>query len=227
MAERGCLDIIKSGTKEWNLWRDANIRVSPDLSFASLPLAKLRGGNFVSTNLTGAILVGADLRETTFNRDARLDGADLRGADLRRAAILLGANLRGADLRGADLRQAVLEANLTEALLDGADLRGSDFRGAELLGASLKSALFSHKTLWPSEYDPLSEGAILLQTRSELVRETELPNDDFTVTFSPELSPTQMRTTLAALADYFRSCGGVGFKIDFEVRPAVFKRLHV
>jgi hypothetical protein len=43
-----------------------------------------------------------------------------------------------------------------------------------------------------------------------------LDNRDFSITFSPDLTPHQIRATLEALADYYRVCGGVGFEIDFE-----------
>lgn len=40
---------------------------------------------------------------------------------------------------------------------------------------------------------------------------------DFSITFSPELSETQVRATLEALADYYRRCGGAGLRIEFEL----------
>lgn len=53
--------------------------------------------------------------------------------------------------------------------------------------------------------------------------------EDFTVTFSPDLSPEQIAAALSALADYYRACGGVGFKTGFElqtvsVRQPVYAR---
>jgi hypothetical protein len=44
---------------------------------------------------------------------------------------------------------------------------------------------------------------------------TESLEGDFTVSFDSELSPEQVRIGLEALADFFRSCGGVGFRIDW------------
>jgi phage terminase Nu1 subunit (DNA packaging protein) len=40
---------------------------------------------------------------------------------------------------------------------------------------------------------------------------------DFSITFDETLSPDQAKTTLQALADYYRVCGGVGLEIDFEI----------
>ncbi|WP_099900550.1 pentapeptide repeat-containing protein, partial [Methylobacterium frigidaeris] len=68
---------------------------------------------FVSVNLSGANLRGADLGR------ARLDFADLRGADLT-GAVLMGADLSGADLTGATVA--------------GAEFRNADVGGARLLG---------------------------------------------------------------------------------------------
>lgn len=40
------------------------------------------------------------------------------------------------------------------------------------------------------------------------------------IQFDPNLDPAQVLTTLQALADYYRACGGLGFKIDFETETA-------
>lgn len=76
---------------------------------------------FVSANLSGAILKRADLTQ------ALLNFANLRNADLA-GAILVNADLSRADLSGADL--------------SGADLTGADLDGAILTGArGLDSAI--------------------------------------------------------------------------------------
>lgn len=46
--------------------------------------------------------------------------------------------------------------------------------------------------------------------------EKALGESDFTLSFSATLSQEQVNRTLEAVADYYRSCGGVGFEIDFE-----------
>ncbi len=48
----------------------------------------------------------------------------------------------------------------------------------------------------------------------------------FEIEFSERCTPVDVKAVLTALADYYRSCGGVGFKVDFEtadvtVREAV------
>jgi hypothetical protein len=42
---------------------------------------------------------------------------------------------------------------------------------------------------------------------------------DFTITFSPDLSQEQITAALAALSDYYRACGGIGFQVEFESKP--------
>ncbi len=37
----------------------------------------------------------------------------------------------------------------------------------------------------------------------------------FTVTFSPELTEEQIISTMTALANYYRACGGVGFEVEW------------
>lgn len=126
---------------------------------ANLSLKDLRGANLRETNLYGAILCGADLREANLRgsklRDASLCGADLCGTDLREA------DLRGADLREVDFREANLykadlretnlcgvilresylyKAILYKANLCGADLHGADLRGTDLCRANLNEA---------------------------------------------------------------------------------------
>jgi hypothetical protein len=42
------------------------------------------------------------------------------------------------------------------------------------------------------------------------------PTHDLTVYFHPHLSQEQIKKSFAALADYYRSCGGTGFRVEFE-----------
>jgi hypothetical protein len=52
------------------------------------------------------------------------------------------------------------------------------------------------------------------------VKSTDSPND-FTIAFSSELSPEQLRDTLFALAEYYRRCGGVGLRIEDELQAVI------
>ena len=42
------------------------------------------------------------------------------------------------------------------------------------------------------------------------------PTDDLTVYFHPDLSKEQIEKSFAALADYYRACGGTGLRVEFE-----------
>jgi hypothetical protein len=44
----------------------------------------------------------------------------------------------------------------------------------------------------------------------------ESPSSSFDVLFHPELSEDQIEKSFAALADFYRACGGAGFMVEFE-----------
>jgi hypothetical protein len=142
--------------------------------------AKLRQFKLKGADLSGTDFRDADLREADL-REANLSGADLSGADLS-IADLRGANLHGADLRGAKLRGADLDkADLREADLCEVDLRWTDLREAYLTGAifsqsdlvganlsrvnldkvDLHGAQYDDTTMWPKDFEPPIEGAVL------------------------------------------------------------------
>ncbi len=130
MANQEHLDILKQGVEVWNKWRTEHPDLTPDLRNARLGSADLSG-----SNLTQALLMGANLREANLSR-ADLSGAMLIAANLREA------NLSRADLSGANLTQAFLiEAHLSGAKLNQAYLIGADFSGANLSEAFLHAAV--------------------------------------------------------------------------------------
>jgi uncharacterized protein YjbI with pentapeptide repeats len=94
------------------------------------------------TDLTGASLEGADLREANLTelrgKRASFAGANLENADLSQAN-LIGADLPRARLTGATLRRAQLrDANLADANLTGANgLLAGQFGGVILSGTKL------------------------------------------------------------------------------------------
>ncbi|WP_051329300.1 pentapeptide repeat-containing protein [Geminicoccus roseus] len=105
-------------------------------------------------DMSGVVLIGADLRSASFKRtnlagadltESRATGtkfisADMTGVQMDRAVMLradfTSANLTGASFRNADLRRArfydakLWNADLTGARLEGADLLRTDFSGA-------------------------------------------------------------------------------------------------
>lgn len=135
--------------------------------------------NLCGTDLRGATLYGADLREADLRgadlRGATLYGADLYGADLREAT-LCGANLRETDLRGTDLCEATLcGANLRGANLCGAnlretDLRETDLRRANLRGADLYGADLRETDLYQSVLPLWCDGLILQLDRLQMAQ---------------------------------------------------------
>lgn len=122
-------DMLQSGVRNWNKWREENTAITPYLKGAGLSEADLSGADLTQANLSRANLSRADLS------GADLHGADLSGADLH------GANLSGANCVGATLPKADLSgANLVSAYLEGADLGGARLMGADLGGAKLMGA---------------------------------------------------------------------------------------
>jgi hypothetical protein len=141
MANQRHVDILlRDGVRVWNLWREEEPDIRPDLREAdireaNLEGAHLQGADLSDADLTGARLSGADLSA------ANLTGVDLHEAYLR-GADLTEADLTEADLRGALLTEAHLTgANLTEADLSGALILETDLTGADLSGADLSGAL--------------------------------------------------------------------------------------
>ena len=143
---------------------------------ANLTRANLTGANLTDAYLTGAYLTDAYLTRANLTR-ANLTGANLTGANLT-GANLTGANLTDAYLTGAYLTDAYLtdanltDANLTDAnltgayltdaYLTGANLTGANLTGANLTDAYLTGARYSQLTLWPTGFDSVAAGAVLL-----------------------------------------------------------------
>jgi hypothetical protein len=99
------------------------------------------------------------------------------------------------------------------------DLRLANLSGADYLGADLSGVLYTRTTKWPQGFDP-PESAILNDVSSRDYADVPgapAGQEDFTITFSEELSAEQIRTALEALADYYRAVGGVGFRTDFDL----------
>jgi DNA-binding NtrC family response regulator len=157
--------------------------------------AELQGLDLSNHNLAGIYLSGADLRDCKFKGTnlsgclmilADLNGADLSGDDLRNAE-LMGANLADANLRSARLTSAKLDpieiksgdratgqarhaslalarlerasltdaslkfANLSDANLHSATLDRTNMRGADLSGAVLDHAVLRQADLSESD----------------------------------------------------------------------------
>ena len=95
---------------------------------------------------------------------ANLEGADLKDSDLIGAnmeeVVLKHSNLIGANLSGANLKNA----DLTNAVLKGANISGADLTGAILKGCNMKGIKYTAYTVWPTEFRPDENGAVLRNT---------------------------------------------------------------
>jgi hypothetical protein len=119
-------EILRSGPRAWNAWREKNPSTIPDLSGIALKLSERQMGQING----GPINL----------KSARLQDAFLRFATLS-AANFEAADMSGADLVHARFDQANLSAaNLSNALLDYADFAGANLQKVNLCGASLHHA---------------------------------------------------------------------------------------
>jgi hypothetical protein len=159
MADDQHIAQLMKGVAAWNVWREENPHICPDLSGISLVGVNLSRANLSGTNLFKAVLVHVNLGEADLSSanlseaeliEANLGGANLSGANLYwakltgadlNAVVLFNTALNSADLMGANLSGANLSgANLTLTNLTGANLTGATFSGAQLLGANLVSS---------------------------------------------------------------------------------------
>jgi uncharacterized protein YjbI with pentapeptide repeats len=155
MADKSHINIfISSEISGWNLWREQNPEIIPDLSgedFSGIELygwtgffdrygcdnRNLSGVNFSGARLSGWNLSGADLSGANLSR-ADLSRADLSGrpdSGVPDPTGFPGRDIRAADLTGADL--------------SGADLSGANLSGVDFSGTNLSGVDFSYVN--PSE----------------------------------------------------------------------------
>lgn len=144
------LAILKQGVEVWNLWREENASLRPDLSDADLTEFDLDVAIYAhpkadptdyppdengirysadpyGVDLKGAVLRNAKLRGLNLTL-SEFDGADLSGAELG------GANIRMASFRGAILRKA----NLHDTFFSDCDFTATDFTDAWMYDATFK-----------------------------------------------------------------------------------------
>jgi hypothetical protein len=121
-------------------FKTTNVCKYCDLSDAPLGGRDMRGADFQNANLSGAVLVKANMGERPMEKrtlvtnfeDANLRRTDFTGANLHMANFT-NAYLREANLTGADLSDSVLNsANMKGAVLSGANLKGAKMDGAKL-----------------------------------------------------------------------------------------------
>ena len=141
MANPEHLEILKQGTKTWNIWRYENPLVTPDLIGAQLDGMKLQWVNLSKAELNNASLIDADLSR------ADLNFGDLRGATICRAN-LNRSDMSNSDLVSVDIFEANLNrANLKNALLVGASLNNTSLDQANMAGVGLKETVLANLDL--------------------------------------------------------------------------------
>ncbi len=147
---------------------------SADLSEANFNHATLNGAKLIEANLNHADLNHADLTDTNFNRaklyHTNLSGAILIVADLSDASLhhanlnradLTNSNLSNADLSNTDLRNAKLMlANLSGANLSGADVNHAQFGNNLGISDSMKQDLIARGAIFDEASGDRSESRI-------------------------------------------------------------------
>ena len=114
------VEILRSGPRAWNAWRENNPSTVPDLTGIALRLSERQMGpiNGGPINLKSARLQGAILRFATLSA-ADLEAADMSDADLVHArfdrANLSAANLSNAQLDHADCLGPLLQKSTSAA----------------------------------------------------------------------------------------------------------------
>jgi hypothetical protein len=136
MANEEHLKLLNQGTEVWNLWREKNPFLVPDLNYANLDNANLGRFNLSTCSMEGVSLRYVSLRLANMSH-TNLHKADLYFTDLFSANLvnlnLTDSNLIGVFLSGADLRNArFCNARLRYATIFDCLLKGADFLGAQI-----------------------------------------------------------------------------------------------
>jgi len=146
------IKILKSGVKQWNMWRFLEPAVVPDLSDADLSDLEIGGIDLRYANLQRTNLSESDLNGGLFDyadlTESKLNFCDLTGASFESAKMhlscLMGIRATYANFRNAQLSQAFLAgAILTEADLSGSDLSGAFLAGVQFVRSKLQGANIS------------------------------------------------------------------------------------
>ena len=149
MASEEQLSLIRQGVEKWNLWRDQNTDIRPDLSQADLRETQLQKADLSNTNLNKAKLQFANLQSTN------LQNSDLSGAGM------LESNLQYADLENANLEGAQFNE---DALFNQTNLKGANLKGTTGLSSSqINLAITDKQTRLPDYLEEEMDDDFLLQ----------------------------------------------------------------
>ncbi len=125
MADQRHIAILKRGTQVWNLWRQQNPTVVPDLSKANLSKADLSGANLSKADLSRSNLEGVDLS------NVKMPYFIVNIAPPPPPELVFDWEYPVADLRNFDL---------SSANLSGSDFRNANFNGSNLSGVNFTGA---------------------------------------------------------------------------------------
>ncbi|MBE9006575.1 pentapeptide repeat-containing protein [Fortiea sp. LEGE XX443] len=124
---------------------------------AYLSQINLKGANLFNSDFSYANLTNANLNQAQLSY-AQFLASQLTNIKLNKA-ILSSANLFGSDLTNADL---------TGANLGGANLNAVNLSGAKLQGTQLQKAIYDHRTIFPSNFNPQEQGLRKLEEKADL-----------------------------------------------------------
>jgi uncharacterized protein YjbI with pentapeptide repeats len=170
------LEVLQRGIEDWNFARKSKPGVKPNLQGCDLREVFAKADRFVSVQLAGADMRGANLAGLKFHQpllcDVNLAGADLTGAIWQKAKAPIysldimaryGMDLRAANLEGANLSRTTFEepclvgtnfrgaklvdADFSGSMLNGICFDGADLQNAKLRGANLTNASFEGANL--------------------------------------------------------------------------------
>jgi cold shock CspA family protein len=105
----------------------------------------------------------------------------------------------------------------------------SSFLEARDTASDQKATLLEEilKILKPDDSRDKDLGQINATVENLIIKFMQTP-PEFTISFDPDLSETQIRNAFKALADYYRACGGIGLQVKFEYeRPEVREHTRV
>jgi uncharacterized protein YjbI with pentapeptide repeats len=182
------------GKKKIQTWRTNNSEIYGEtpikLTYTNLTDAVLDGADLTHANLNHSNLTRADLTGAVLN-STRLINADLTNATLIRAdltsAILNCSNLTGAKLNNATLTDANLSlAKLINADLTGATLIRTDLTRADLTGANLTDSDLTGAIIFRNQLSDLQITQIRIQPNYIEVRRPIRAQEYFNI--SKELS---------------------------------------
>jgi len=136
VANKAHLEVLEKGVTAWNVWRNDNFEIQPNL----------RGANLSDKNLNGVDLSTAFLSEAKFNR-SYLVGANLSGSFLDQVqfdeTMLRGTNFGGSITAPIKKDESEEQGRLRWKETQGANLKGATFSRAYLEEVNFSTSYLS------------------------------------------------------------------------------------